>query len=57
MRIALIVGVGLVAGSFAYQLFGAQDWLIAAERSWFQFTACLCVGLADVMARRWVGAA
>jgi len=57
MRIALIVGVCLVAGSFAYQLFGAQDWLIAAERSWFQFTACLCVGLADVMARRWVGAA
>lgn len=35
--------VGLTAGNFAYQLFAAQDWATATERSFFQFMALLAV--------------
>jgi hypothetical protein len=35
--------VGLTAGNFAYQLFTAQDWITATERSFFQFMALLAV--------------
>jgi hypothetical protein len=33
--------VGLLAGNFCYQYFGAGDWAVALERSWFQFCALL----------------
>jgi hypothetical protein len=56
MKLELIVGAALAASNFAWQLGGAQDWAVATERSWFQFTACLAVGLADLFVRRAVGA-
>lgn len=46
MTIAIIaVGLGLVIGNYVYQAFGAQEYIVAAERSFFQVTALFAAWL------------
>lgn len=33
------IGISLVAANFAYQFFGAENWPLAFDRSWFQVCA------------------
>jgi hypothetical protein len=40
------VGVGLISGNFIYQFFTDGNWLLATDRSFFQFIALLCAWLA-----------
>ena len=35
--------VGITAGNFVYQAFGAHSWLVAGERSFFQLVAMIAV--------------
>ena len=35
--------VGLTAGNFVYQAFGAHSWMVAGERSFFQLVAMIAV--------------
>ena len=53
--IASLVAISLGLANFAYQGLGAQDWLTAIERTWFQTVACLTVAAADHFIRRSVG--
>jgi hypothetical protein len=42
---AVIVTVGLTAGSFLYQMFAEQDWWAAAGRSLLYGTGCWALAL------------
>lgn len=35
--------VAITAGNFVYQAFGAHSWMVAGERSFFQFVAMIAV--------------
>lgn len=43
---ALGSSVGLTAANFLYQALTAQDWAVAAERTWFQYVAIFGLVLA-----------
>jgi hypothetical protein len=41
----ILVAVALSVGNFAFQIFGNGDWLLAAERSYFQAFALFMLWL------------
>lgn len=57
MRVAMMVGCWLALGSYVYQAFGAQDWVTATMRAWFQLSSCFAVGLVDWWLNRRFGGA
>jgi hypothetical protein len=52
MATALLTALGLGLANFAYQGLTAQDWALAIERTWFQWTACLAVAVAQYFKRQ-----
>jgi len=57
MTTALLTAIGLTIANFAWQGLGDQNWTLAFERTWFQVTACLAVGVVDYALARWAGVA
>jgi len=45
MKTAILLSIPIALSNYLYQAFGDQNWMIATERSWFQFGACFAVGL------------
>ena len=44
MLVRLIgIGAGLAAGNYLYQAWGDGNWIVAAERSFFQATAIFTI--------------
>jgi hypothetical protein len=51
VRLLIGVLIGLTVGNFLYQAFGHMDWLVAIERSYFQMSALIAIGLAQFLTK------